>query len=164
VETPGTVEPAAAEPAEDLTELVKAPPMFARIALNPAEEPRPKPAREVEPPPPPHLENDIEEIGRPEGPLEERHIDPSGFEGESTAAKERAWPRPVPEPPAEVTEPVSHADEIDVESPPVPREEADEPERPLERAEDVSGARRSEPRMPSDRPAPAFGRRGKRRR
>jgi hypothetical protein len=35
--------------------------------------------RELEPPPSPFEEDDIEEVGRPEGPLEERHVDPFGM-------------------------------------------------------------------------------------
>jgi hypothetical protein len=33
---------------------------------------------ELEPLPPARLEEDLEEVGRPEGPLEERHVDPYG--------------------------------------------------------------------------------------
>jgi ribonuclease-3 len=64
----------------DAVEIVYRPPSLARIALPEDHEPVVTRAPEVEPPPPSYLEDDVEEIGRPEGPLEERHIDPYGFE------------------------------------------------------------------------------------
>lgn len=57
---------------------------------------------EVEPRPPAYEEDDLEEVGRPEGPLEERHIDPFGFETEEELRADEAadddvagdWPGP----------------------------------------------------------------------
>jgi hypothetical protein len=44
---------------------------------------------EVEPPPSVYEEDDIEEIGRPEGPLDERHIDPFGIGDPAAPVPER---------------------------------------------------------------------------
>jgi ribonuclease-3 len=82
--------------------LMITPPAIARIAMTgEPEEPKAR-APEIEPPPPRHLEDVIDELGRPEGPLEERHIDPYGFEPEVIAgAGGGAWDDPVvasPEP------------------------------------------------------------------
>lgn len=58
-------------------------------------EPRPRvPAPpEIEPPPPLGAEDEDEEIGRPEGPLEERHIDP--FAMEPGGSERGAGPAPM---------------------------------------------------------------------
>ncbi len=61
-----------------------------------ARAPEPPEVEEIEPLPPAYEEDENEEVGRPEGPLEERHIDPFGF-GTPLAA-----PTPVEDEPVEV--------------------------------------------------------------
>jgi ribonuclease-3 len=48
---------------------------------------------EVEPPPSLHEEDDLEEVGRPEGPLEERRVDVYGWEPRTAAAAGTPGPR-----------------------------------------------------------------------
>ena len=60
-------------------------------AREPVAERSVRPA-EVEPPPSVYEEDDIEEIGRPEGPLDERHVDPFGVGDPPASAPEREMP------------------------------------------------------------------------
>lgn len=174
--------PAAAEPAALPEEpLVIAPPPLAGLAL-PEEPDRPEaPVAEVEPPPPPHLEEMIDELGRPEGPLEERHVDPYGFEPGIAPADEWEAAASLPsegtaglrEPPGEVDEPVPTGS---AGPPPVEVEIAgiiDEASEPVEidagevsAAAEASAAEEAEEAhgRGSAGPAEAWGRRGRRRR
>ncbi len=78
--------------------LVIAPRPLARIALPAEPTEVEREVVEVEPPPPPHLEDVIDELGRPEGPLEERLVDPFAFEPEAPVAREAAeWRDSEPE-------------------------------------------------------------------
>jgi ribonuclease-3 len=140
----------------------------ARVAPPP---PEPEPiAHEVEPRPPAYEEDENEEIGRPEGPLEERHVDPFGYESEE-------------EPPVEIPDApvIRESREPDVMTPrrsefshatPAPEpEEWPEPVEPeaVEQEEGESEIE-SEPRPgptretpPAPEPPPvAWGRRGRR--
>jgi hypothetical protein len=109
---------------------------------------------EVEPLPPLAAEDEDEEIGRPEGPLEERHIDPFAMESEETERH-----------PAE---PVKGRDVRGLVRPDrslAPREEEpiDEEEPQREPAEPPARDEPAEPPAPSG--TPRFGRRpGKARR
>lgn len=134
--------------------------MLARIAIPPEEAGPPTAAPEIEPPPPRHLEDDIEEIGRPEGPLEERHIDPYGVAEETTPAAR--MPGAAQPPPDE--EAAAHGDELEVESPPQPPEAGAgrrSAEEEIEAAEPLTGP---PARGREEARAPVFGRRGRRRR
>ena len=54
-------------------------------------------SRELEPRPPAYEEDENEEVGRPEGPLEERHIDPYGFAAPAREMRRAdSAPREVP--------------------------------------------------------------------
>ena len=170
-EGPGPV----AEPAAPVAEepLMIAPPPLARLALSEDPEGPAAPAAEVEPPPPPHLEDVIDELGRPEGPLEERHVDPYGFEPDAPAVDD--WER------AAVADAAAGRDRRDREVPDA--DVADEPgpvgiaePPPLEIAiagilEEASGpvevGMQGEPpgeKPPDEVPPEAWGRRGRRRR
>ncbi len=97
----GEMEPAA--PSSTMPVAQEPPPPAPVSAARPAAER----ARDVEPPeleplPPAYDEDEFEEIGRPEGPLEDRHVDPFAIETEPAAAEERyAAPSGAPAAPAE---------------------------------------------------------------
>jgi hypothetical protein len=134
---PATPRPAPIEPEKPL---VIAPPPLARLALP--EEPAEPEARvvEVEPPPPPHLEDVIDELGRPEGPLEERHVDPYGLEPAAPDEAETDWE--------------AAASPIEVES-------LGEPEGPAGTGSGQAAAHPGEPPA-EERGETAYGRRGRR--
>jgi ribonuclease-3 len=144
---------------------------------------------ELEPLPPARHEDDLEEVGRPEGPLEERHVDPyawtSPLESDARPDEEEAaaWPEPVSEDmdsessAAETSdEPADSQEETRDESPSFRSAESDEeptPERDdrgssasqeTREEEPVEGptegeSGRGEPKQP---PAPTWGRRVRR--
>ena len=83
---------------------------------------------EVEPPPSVYEEDDIEEIGRPEGPLDERHIDPFGIGDSAAPVPRRDAPGSVDEPWREA-EPAPSWEPADVgEGEPAMDHSDDEPE------------------------------------
>jgi hypothetical protein len=112
--------------------------------------PRESRRAEVEPPPRAHEEDDIEEVGRPEGPLEERRIDPFGIgpveelAPEPTAAEE-PWYEPTsevePESPAAWPEP-----EQDLSSGEAGEDPETAEDTPAPGAPDVEGGPPGEPR------------------
>ncbi|MBI5710979.1 MAG: ribonuclease III [Candidatus Eisenbacteria bacterium] len=124
------------------------PPAAAAPATEPPE------LDEIEPLPPAYEEDENEEVGRPEGPLEERHVDPFGFETPVAA------PMPVEDEPAEVEDrPDEHlefgaeAEDDDVETAAeAPWAAPGEPEPP-------TGSRREEAPPGTGADAPRFGRR-----
>jgi len=118
---------------------------------------------EVEPMPPDHDDDDFEEVGRPEGPREERHVDV--YAAETPVMESRRRPEPI-----EPLEPVWESDEdADVDPDPEAAErelaeefetretreiEAEELERPVSSAD-----RPAPPQAPPPSPPAAFGRR-----
>jgi ribonuclease III len=129
---------------------------------------------EMEPRPGIHEEDDIEEVGRPEGPLDERHEDPFETGPLSAADVEPAWddePWGGETPFADEEE--EDEEEEDVEPAAGPADEpgrgGSEEEGPLETAEgtvereDRGGASRT-PREPEPPASPQFGRKRQRRR
>jgi hypothetical protein len=154
---------------------------MARPAPPEREAPEPTPI-EYEPVPPAGEEDDLEEVGRPEGPLEDRHIDPYGYETpEPMAESEPVMPvtRRQPEPPAPRREPEPEVEswlEPEAVSAPMLAEEpepheaeAHTPEPVMEREEEpareVAPERFQAPAPePSAAPAsgPQFGRRSRR--
>src|SRR5207249_881539 len=62
------------------------PPKAAVPMRRPAREARSERPREIEPLPPARLEDEIEEVGRPEGPPGERFVDPFAFGATQAAA------------------------------------------------------------------------------
>ncbi len=95
----------------------------ARAAMEPVMAPTPA---EIEPMPPAHEEDENEEVGRPEGPRDARHVDPYAWQH-----------RPVPptvEPPMEPVDIVERSREAPSPPPPSWRDETPVPEHPLEAA------------------------------
>ncbi|HTK31487.1 MAG TPA: ribonuclease III [Candidatus Saccharimonadaceae bacterium] len=127
------------------------------------------PGDELEPEPPARFEDESEEIGRPEGSVEDRHLDPFAWDEPARPAMrpdagEAEEPWPV-ESEAERPE-AAHEDDEDFE------DEAPAPARLEEDPDDADEARpgtlfsheREAPAPPQAQPAPpVFGRRGKRR-
>jgi hypothetical protein len=123
---------------------------------------------EVEPPLSVHEEDSIEEIGRPEGPFDERHIDPFGIgaAGEPVSAEEphefvdEPWPAADPAPAGEPS------DGRQEEYAAGPFE--DEPEPEARGDDEVTGGEEPAPWEPPSEGVPAaetrFGRRRTRRR
>ena len=147
----------------------------ARGEFSPAAVVRPA---EIEPMPPAHEEDENEEVGRPEGPRDERRVDPYAWEPRPVSAEiERA---PVvatgsapPPPRFEEEPPVHQADEGAASEPAAAAEEVDEePEFPVESPvtkddeEEDEGPRYPETGPPPPPPAapvaPTWGRRGRR--
>jgi len=153
---------------------------MARPAPPEREIPAPAPI-EYEPMPPAGEEDDLEEVGRPEGPLEDRHIDPYGYDAAEPATEpeppvpvarrqpEPPAPRREPEPEVETwlePEPVSAqalADEFEADG---QEEHGPEPVAPMEREEEEpvreDASERTQSPEPSPAPAPQFGRRSRR--
>ena len=106
---------------------------------------RPKPVIEREPRPPAHREDDLEEVGRPEGPHEEARVDPYAWQ-EDVVEREEAPERVTElEEPAAATPAPERSLEHELESTPATDEPWPKPAPP------VGGTRAVEP--------PAFGRR-----
>jgi len=146
-------------------------PVFER----PAPLPEPERLPEMEPTPSPFEEDDLEEIGRPEGPLEERHVDPFGF-GPGDEAVETEVP-PAAEPWSDGEEEVAPEPEPEPESElePEPEPEADREagtpsEEEVVRSYDEREAEEQDeepapgPLEPEATPGPRFGRRRGRKR
>jgi len=72
-----------------------------RLAPIPGLESEPEPVEDSELEPPPFLDEDDEEVGRPEGPHEELHVDPYAMRGEPAASSRSPEPW-SPESPLEV--------------------------------------------------------------
>jgi len=131
-----------------------------RMARPPVEETIPLP--EVEPEPPAHEEDFDEEVGRPEGPLEERHIDPYAFE-ELAPARAEAEEFEVQAPEVEIAPEETDIDTTVMETEENPSDGDDD-------FQPAPGSLFSHEREPQEeRPAgreeraPQFGRRGRRR-
>jgi len=129
---------------------------------------------EVEPPPRAYEEDENEEVGRPEGPLEDRGVDPYGFGAESAPAppeavepeEEEEW-SPRARYTRELAETEEDEEEETVEAPAAEAPEAEVPEErpesalpPRAHTED-NGTRSPAPqsKAASAPPGPRFGRR-----
>jgi ribonuclease-3 len=142
-----------------------------RLAEGPSAEP--ELVSELEPLPPASEEDESEEVGRPEGPHEELHVDPYAIDEERGApvAPQRSWDwEPEPSPSREPAEPVEATDEgREYEEPSLADLESGEAtEEDLETSAEEEGTAAPPPDAPSPpsrgAPAPpAFGRRRSRR-
>ena len=117
---------------------------------------------EVEPPPRAFEEDDLEEIGRPEGPLDERHVDPFGIGSPDepapvTGAAEEPWREEVP-----AWEPLDTA-EVEPEDP-EPESQSDMGSPPPAGADEDAPGPGLTPAGSAPAPQPSFGRRRARRR
>ena len=115
---PATREPVAREPVARERAEVRAPspplqPRAPRTWTPPVAEPEP-PAVELEPPPRAFDEDEDEEVGRPEGPREDAHVDPYAWGGQDLrAASPPVWSPSPSRAPVRDEEPSPEPDSVD---------------------------------------------------